>query len=317
MPLSQTMLPFVSILIALPIVAGQDAAQQTSEVDLIQTKDDRYERLTVPVRIGTHGPFDFMIDTGSQNTVVSRGVAVSLGIPIGAKAKVTGVAGTEMVDTVEIEEIGLGKRSYYGVLAPLLERGDMGADGILGVDSLQGQRVQIDFKRGIIAVSDSKSLGGQRGFEIVVTARRRSGQLIMTDATVDGIKVQVVIDTGSDTSIGNRALQAKLSRWSMNGQTTLRSVTGQSIVADIGLARSLKIHDVTFGNVLIAYADSPHFPLLGLDKQPALFLGMRDMRQLDRIAIDFATRKIYFDVPESLMDRKGRITDGIGSRFPG
>ena len=315
MPVHPLFVPFVSLLVAMPIVVGQDAAPQASEVDLIQTKEDRYERLTVPVRIGTHGPFEFMIDTGSQNTVLSTGVASAIGLPIGIKAKVTGVAGSEMVDTVEVEEIGLGKRSYYGVLAPLLLRADIGADGIIGLDSLQGQRVQIDFKRGIMAVADAKSLGGNRGYEIVVTARRRSGQLIMTDAVIDGVKVQVVIDTGSDTSIGNRALQRKLMRHGMHGTTELRSVTGQTIIADIGLARNLKIHDINFGNVFIAYADSPHFPLLGLDKEPALFLGMRDLRQLDRIAIDFSTRKIYFDVPDSVFDHTGRYSDHLNSRL--
>ena len=32
-----------------------------------------------------------------------------------------------------------------------------------------------------MAVADARSLGGNRGYEIVVTARRRSGQLIMAD----------------------------------------------------------------------------------------------------------------------------------------
>jgi predicted aspartyl protease len=267
------------------------------------------------VRIGTHGPFDFMIDTGSQNTVVSAGLAGILGIPLGKPAKLTGVAGSEMVDTVEIDEIGLGKRSYYGVLAPLLDRADMGADGIIGLDSLQGQRVQIDFKRGLMAVADAKSLGGNRGYEIVVTARRRSGQLIMTDAVIDGVKVQVVIDTGSDTSIGNRALQRKLAKRTMHGTVELRSVTGQTITADVGVARRLQIDSVNFGNVLIAYADSPHFPLLGLDQQPALFLGMRDLRQLDRVAIDFASRKIYFDVPEGVFRSSLNLTSRPAARL--
>jgi predicted aspartyl protease len=315
MPVSQFIAPFVSLVLAMPVMVGQNGAQQASEVDVIQTQDDRHERLTVPVRIGTHGPFQFMIDTGSQNTVVSTGVATTLGIPIGAKAKLTGVAGSEMVDTIEIDEIGLGKRSYYSVLAPLLERADIGADGIVGLDSLQGQRVQIDFKRGLMAVADARSLGGNRGYEIVVTARRRSGQLIMADAVIDGIKVQVVIDTGSDTSIGNRALQYKLSKRGLNGQVELRSVTGQTIIADIGLGRNLKIDQVNFGNVMIAYADSPHFKALGLADKPALFLGMRDLRQLDRVAIDFATRKIYFDVPDSSMDYTGRFSDHVNSRL--
>ncbi|MFM5948744.1 MAG: retroviral-like aspartic protease family protein [Novosphingobium sp.] len=315
MPVSQFIVPFVSLVLAMPVMVGQNGAQQASEVDVIQTRDDRHERLTVPVRIGTHGPFQFMIDTGSQNTVVSTGVASTLGIPIGARAKLTGVAGSEMVDTVEIDEIGLGKRSYYSVLAPLLERADIGADGIVGLDSLQGQRVQIDFKRGLMAVADARSLGGNRGFEIVVTARRRSGQLIMADAVIDGVKVQVVIDTGSDTSIGNRALQKKLSKRGLSGQVELRSVTGQTIIADIGLGRNLKIENVNFGNVMIAYADSPHFAALDLADKPALFLGMRDLRQLDRIAIDFATRKIYFDVPEAALDHTGRFSDHLNSRL--
>lgn len=129
----------------------------------------------------------------------------------------------------------------------------------------------------------------------------------MTNATIDDVRVQVVIDTGSDTSIGNRALQRALAKRGLGGQVTLRSVTGQEIVADIGLARGLQIGDVTFTNVLIAYADSPHFTLLEMDKRPALFMGMRDLRQLDRVAIDFASRKIFFDVPSMGAKRKDSL----------
>lgn len=300
-------LPYAIMLATLPANAQQESVHQSGEVDLIQTGEDRHQRLTVPVSIGAAGPFEFMIDTGSQHTVLAGSLAGALGIPLARKAKLTGVAGSAMVDTVELDQISLGKRSYYGLLAPLLDRSDIGADGIVGLDSLQGQRVQFDFRKGLLAVSDAKGLGGNTGFEIVVTARRRSGQLIMTDAVADGVRVQVVIDTGSDTSIGNRALQRALSRRGQNWQMTLRSVTGQEIVADIGFTRALKIDDVTFGNVLIAYADSPHFPLLGLDQKPALFLGMRDLRQLDRVAIDFASRRIYFDLPAtSLRSGNGR-----------
>lgn len=292
-------LPYAALLAIAVLPGGSDAAPQASDVELIQTGEDRHQRLTVPVTIGSSGPYEFMVDTGSQHTVLATSLATKLGIPLGRKAKLTGVAGSEMVDTVELDEIALGKRSYYGLLAPLLDRSDIGAEGIIGLDSLQGQRVQFDFRKGLLAVADAQALGGNRGYEIVVTARRRSGQLIMTQARIDGIRVQVVIDTGSDTSIGNRALQRQLSLRGQSGQMTLRSVTGQEIVADIGFARGLTIDQVTFANVLVAYADSPHFPLLGLDKQPTLFLGMRDLRQLDRVAIDFASRRIYFDIPET------------------
>ena len=87
----------------------------------------------------------------------------------------------------------------------------------------------------------------------------------------------------------------------MSDQTTLHSVTGQQIQADVGFARELVLDQVKFVNVMIAYADSPPFEALGLAKRPALLLGMRDLRALDRVAIDFSTRRIMFDLPAGAM----------------
>jgi predicted aspartyl protease len=313
MALQSLFAPLLPLFAMLPVLAGQDGGQQASETDVIAAASDRSDRMTVPVRMGAHGPFNFLIDTGSQNTVISTKVAESMALKPTARAKLISVIGTEMVDTVELEQIDLGRRSFYGVLAPLLDAGNIGADGILGLDSLQGQRVLIDFRRDLIAVNDAKTLGGNRGFEITVTARRRSGQLIMTDALLDGVKVEVVIDTGAETSIGNRALQqAMRRRHSPQGTAELRSVTGQRVIAELGLGRKLAVDDITFQNVLIAYVDSPAFPALGLDAKPALLLGMRDLRGFDRVAIDFATRKIFFDVPEGVMDGSVRTWSGVG-----
>jgi predicted aspartyl protease len=307
--------PLLPLLAAVPVLTGQDGGQQASETDVIATNDDRHARMTVPVRMGAHGPFNFLIDTGSQNTAISTRVAERMALKPSSRAKLIGVVGTEMVDMVELDEIALGRRSFYGILAPLLEYNNIGADGILGIDSLQDQRVLIDFRRELIAVNDAKTLGGNRGFEIVVTARRRSGQLIMTDAVLDGVRVEIVIDTGAETSIGNRALQlAMRRRHSPQGTVELHSVTGQRMTAELGLGRSMKIDDITFRNVLVAYVDSPAFAALDLNAKPALFLGMRDLRGFDRVAIDFATRKIFFDVPKGAMDGRAQSWSGPVSR---
>jgi predicted aspartyl protease len=161
--------------------------------------------------------------------------------------------------------------------------------------------VLIDFRTNAMTIGDAASLGGNRGFEIVITARRRSGQLIMTNAVIDGVKVDVVIDTGAETSIGNLPLQRALSRRHQSETTVLHSVTGQSVEAQIGFATSLVIDKVSLNNVLIAYADSPAFAALLLGKKPALLLGMRDLRSFDRVAIDFESRKILFDAPRGVV----------------
>ncbi len=298
MPLHPLLGALVLLAGIFPLLAGQESTQPASTVDVLAITTDQSNRMTVSVRIAEQGPFRFLIDTGAQNTVLSTALAGQLSLHSDKKARLIGVAGVQDVDTVIIDQMDLGQRSFYSLLAPLLSRDAIGADGILGLDSLQGQRVQIDFRKGLIAVDDAKALGGNRGYEIVVTARRRSGQLIMTNAIVDGIKVNVVIDTGAEFSIGNRALQKALAKQHGQGTVVLRSVTGQEITADLGIARNLKINDMKFVNVVVAYADAPPFAALGLAEKPTLFLGMRDLRALDRIAIDFSTRRIYFDLPQ-------------------
>lgn len=297
MPMSPLSAAFLPLIAALPLLVWQDGTQQAPSVDVVALGTDRHDRMTVPVRIGEQGPFHFLIDTGAQNTVLSIALAKKLSLNPSAKARLIGVAGSEIVDTVEVEEISLGRRSSFGVLAPLLDAGNIGADGIVGLDSLQGQRVLLDFKRGLIAIDDAKS-SRNRGYEIVVTARRRSGQLIMANARIDGVQTDVVIDTGAETSIGNLALQRALSRRD-HGTTTLFSVTGQKVEANLGLIRKMQIDDMALGNLLVAYTDAPAFASLGLQRRPALLLGMRDLRTMDRVAIDFAARKILFDLPSS------------------
>ena len=298
MPMHPLLAALVPLAATFPLLAGQESTQPATTVDILAIKTDQHNRMTVQVRIADQGPFRFLIDTGAQNTVLSTALAGRLSLKSSAKARLIGVAGTREVDTVIVDQIDLGQRSFYSLLAPLLPGDDIGAEGILGLDSLQGQRVQIDFRKGIIAVDDAKALGGNRGYEIVVVARRRSGQLILTDAVIDGVRVNVVIDTGAEYSIGNRALQKALASTHGSGTMVLRSVTGQEITADLGVADNLKINEMNFVNVVIAYADAPPFKALGLAEKPALFLGMRDMRSLDRIAIDFSTRRIYFDLPK-------------------
>ena len=297
MPFNPLLAKLVPLLAAVPVLTGQDGGQQASTVDIVAIGTDRHDRMTVPVRIGTSGPYNFLIDTGAQNTVLSKALAAQLSLVSTRKARLVGIAGTEIVDTVDIDEIGLGRRSYYSLLAPLLDQAHIGADGIVGLDTLQGQRVMLDFKRRLITIDDAKNLGGNRGFDIIVTARRRSGQLIMADAIIDGVATDVVIDTGAETSIGNPALQRAMARRRGQGTSMLTSVTGQQIEAQMGIGRKLVVGNMTISNLLIAYADAPAFGALDLDKRPALLLGMRDLRTFDRVAIDFATRKVLFDLP--------------------
>jgi predicted aspartyl protease len=122
----------------------------------------------------------------------------------------------------------------------------------------------------------------------------------MANAEIDGVRTDIIIDTGSDTSIGNRALQRALARRHKNETTQLMSVTGQAITADIGMARSFKLGGISMTNTLIAFADAPPFERLEMSRRPAMLLGMTQLRLFHRVAIDFAAKRILFDLPDNV-----------------
>ena len=65
---------------SLPSVhAAQPAASEATETDVVDL-NDLSTRLTVPVKLGDHGPFRFLVDTGSQNTVISSSLVAKLAL---------------------------------------------------------------------------------------------------------------------------------------------------------------------------------------------------------------------------------------------
>ena len=271
---------------------------EQGEPEVLHGEEDGEQRLTVPVSIEGQGPFPFLIDTGSQRTVVSSVLAERLGLRQGPTVRIVSVAGTDTVETAHLDEVQLGRRSIPLATVPLLKRHNMGADGIVGTDSLQDQRVLLDFENNQIRIGDRKSLGGNQGYEIVVRARRQSGQLVVTNATVDGVRTSIILDTGAGTSVGNRALQRALQKRGRPGALVkLHSVTGHSITAELGFAEKLDIRDFSITNLVIAFTDTPAFTSLKLHSRPALFLGMRELRLFKRVSIDFGQRKVMFDLP--------------------
>jgi hypothetical protein len=214
------------------------------------------------------------------------------------------MASRRQVDLVQLDGLEFAARVFDALHAPLLEADHIGADGILGLDSLQDLRVLIDFRTDQIEVGDAAQLGGNHGYEIVVRARNKLGRLIITDADIDGIRTAVIIDTGSQGSMGNLALRNRL-RSRDRGKITATDVNGVGITGTFDFARSIRIDRLQLNAIPIAYADAPAFAALGLAKRPALVLGIEDLRLFDRVAIDFAARKVLFDLPADAMSGDG------------
>lgn len=264
--------------------------------EILALEEDGYLRYTVPVTIDGIGPYNFMIDTGSQATAVTDHVMQEVVLPSLGKATVVGMASRAIVQLVEVDRFEVANRTLHNISAPVLQRRHVGADGIIGLDSLQDFRVLIDFRNETIAMADAGQASSNRGFEIIVRARSKLGQLLITDALVEGVKATVIIDTGAQASMGNLALQNRIrAKRAIEVKTT--DVNGGSIISDLSYARVLEIRGLEINNMPITFADTPAFEALGLQDKPVLSLGMEHLRLFDRIAIDFAKRRILFDLP--------------------
>lgn len=270
------------------------------DTEIIDIEEDRTNRYTVPVTIEGAGPFDFMIDTGSQATAVTHQINEGLQLTPFGTATLVGMASRRPVDVVEVDTMTFGNHTVRDLLSPVLDARHVGADGILGLDSLQDFRVLIDFREETIAVQDVSTLRNDRsGFEIIVRARQELGQLLITDATVEGVRATVIIDTGAQGSIGNLALQERLRNMRAQEVTTT-DVNGVDLIGELSYVRSLSIEGLSLRNVPLAFADAPAFEALGLKDTPVISLGMQHLRMFDRVAIDFSNQRILFDVPREV-----------------
>jgi predicted aspartyl protease len=188
-----------------------------------------------------------------------------------------------------------------GIQAPALKEVNIGASGMLGTDMLQSQRVTFDFRNERMTVTPSRTRGfKQDPDEIVVRARSRFGRLILVDARLDGEKLMVVLDTGSEVTIGNAALRRKLEGKRKLGVTNpvqLVSVTGGIIHADQTHVKRVRVGGVLIDNLPVAFAEVHPFRSLKLMDRPALLLGMDALRLFERVSVDFANREVRFTSP--------------------
>jgi predicted aspartyl protease len=275
---------------------------------------DRNARMTVPVSIAGRGPYNFVVDTGSERTVVSRELATSLALGPGATATVHSMTEVSQIATVIVQGLQVGQRTMEDIQAPALARVNLGAAGMLGVDSLQTQRVIFDFQNHQMTIMPSRRADPHwpEG-TIVVTARSRFGRLMLIDASIDRQRVWVIVDTGSEISVGNLALRRALERRHRLGPMapiTMVSVTGGRITAQYSIARQMRIGDADINFMPIAFADVHPFRQLQLLDRPAILLGMDALQLFRRVSVDFANRRVRLLTPESSQNGTVQMAGG-------
>ncbi len=296
--------PAYSETIAPAAASNGDAAITASET--VATSEDSASRLTVPVMVNGQGPFRFLIDTGSDRSVISKELATRLALPSRGKATLVSMSGVDQVNLVKIDSVGVTPtRILRNIEAPALPARYVGADGILGIDALKGQRILIDFtaESMLIEPADTKAVRDEANEPgtIVVRAKSRLGQLVLVDADANGEEVWVMVDTGGQNSVGNAALKKLMVKRSPAGgfkTVELLSVVGGRVPAQYVIVGKMRIGGVQMGNAPVAFVDAHPFKRFGLERRPAMLLGMDGLRSFRKVSIDFANRRVKFLLPD-------------------
>src|SRR5215469_11650711 len=122
--------------------------------------------LIVPVKINQFGPFDFMVDTGSQLNVIDPALAVQLHVKSQAKVGLVATTTAFQASVVVLDSLEIGPRSVAKALAVVQDLGPIQAAdprirGALGENFLAHFDVLIDYRRRLVCLDEAKTMEGE------------------------------------------------------------------------------------------------------------------------------------------------------------
>ena len=295
--LSRSSVGLIALLHAMAVSANvpistswcRDSMGMPDHASEIRLTHDAYGRLRAPVFINGAGPFEFIVDTGANGSVVARAVADRLDLPRSGEMLLRGVTGSEKARAVLVDSLALG--DLRTSLATLLIGSEAleGADGFLGTGSLLDMTVLLDFRRSVLAISESEQSVHLETEAIPIDLSR--AHLTSVEARINDKPVTAIIDTGAGGSIGNRALlELVLDRRPRSRADQIVGTTEQVHDGNTYALPPVKLGSLWFAGVRISIADVSLFQHFDLTSKPALIIGMDVLSGLDAMSIDYGAR---------------------------
>lgn len=262
------------------------------------TRKDTAGRAVALISINGQGPFRFIIDTGANRSVLSQGLATRLGLADSGEGVVHSIDGAELARLVNVESLSFGALRLSGGDTPVLDSPMLdGEHGLLGVDGMAGRLLHVDFTRHCFEIYESAAEMPMQGW-LSVPARMRFGSLMMVQGEIMGVRVNVLIDTGSNISLANERFRDAL--WGV----AARSIEYHGDYAFTGghpivLSQSVWTPRLWLGRTVVdsvkAYVGDFHiFELWGLQHEPTLLIGMDVLARAREMAIDYEHGIVHF-----------------------
>lgn len=269
----------------------------------IQGALDYQNRLTIDTTIDGHGPFRFVVDTGSDRSVISTELAAKLGLLNKEDVIVQGIARSLSAESVFLNNVVFGSVRVNQLSVPVLPRAWLGADGYLGIDAIDGRKVTFDFQNNRITVAQSTAgahWSVTRSEEVVVRVSGTSGRLKAVDCSVNRVPVTAFVDSGAEVCIGNTSLFTELAKGGANYVKDVAipvlGATGGTTLGRLTYVSDIRVGPMNYAHSELVIADLQVFDVWGLSQKPAIFLGMNFLQNVAAFTIDYARKELRFKV---------------------
>jgi predicted aspartyl protease len=267
------------------------------------TRLDRIGRIWAPVSVNGQGPFRLVLATGASSSALTPRLAETLGLHVDGARTVTmrGTTGSTTVAVVPVDSLEIGDLLIESRELPVIPDALGGADGVLGMDELANMRIDVDFRRDRITIIRSKNQRAGSASE-TIPLDILQGRLLTVAATMDGVPVKAIIDTGSQATLGNRALRLALAERRARGvqEGTLQEVEGSTLDVQVGTrleTPTLRLGTLLVRNPAMTFADFEIFKHWNMTEEPAMLVGMDVLGLLETMVIDYRRKELQVRLP--------------------
>ncbi|MEJ0059814.1 MAG: retropepsin-like aspartic protease [Terricaulis sp.] len=193
-----------------PIVAD---AENPAESAAGTTQTDRLGRVVAPVLVNGQGPFRFIVDTGANRSAISPDLARRLGLLSAGFDQVHSIDSVSTAPMVALQSLRYGDLLLPTQTLPVLDSSRVlaGESGLLGVDGMSGRRLRMGLSAPLHRDRTFAHRASPRWLDDV-QGSLRFGHLVVIPGRIRNIDINVLIDTGSDGSLGNLALRDALAQ---------------------------------------------------------------------------------------------------------
>ena len=259
------------------------------------TLRDRIGRVWAPVFINGKGPFRLVLDTGATRSAVIASVAERLGLKTQSNNRVRlhGVTGNAIVGTIHVDSLEAGELLLKGSVLPVVADVFGGAEGVLGTEGLADKRIVIDFGRDRVEITRSHNQAAPDGFTTIPVKFVR-GALLAVSARMGNSRIQAIIDTGGERSVGNEALRTTLAtrKHATAVQAEIVGVTLDVQRGDVIPTPSVELGTLKISPLGIMFGDMAIFEHWRLQREPTLLIGMDVLGMVDVLILDYRRKEL-------------------------